>query len=313
MAAPKFSSFDDRVPALSSADLVARKLRRRLLGAAAAVAAAAAVSRIAVAAAGQAASGGARPIEIGLLPYLPTGSLLSAHQGLRSYFQEIFRRPVVLSTAPDFKTFQRRVLNGDFDFVVIGAGPGWQAHLDARYEVVAAARRSLRILVAVAADGPIRRVAELRGGTVAVIDPLTMTSQTTMAILRDQKLEPGRDVVVRHEKTPFNCAQGVVLGEFTAAGIPSVIMPALPVELRQKLRIIHESDEMPGVLFMVRPAADLPTPQEFQAALLRFAETGAGRTFVRELDHDGLVKPDPDRLRVLERFVPETRRVMAEP
>jgi hypothetical protein len=70
---------------------------------------------------------------------------------------------------------------------------------------------------------------------------------------------------------------------------------------------------MPGILFMVRPAADIPKPEDFQTALFRFTETEAGRGYVKEFNHDALLKPDLKALRVLDRFVPETRRLMNLP
>jgi phosphonate transport system substrate-binding protein len=134
-----------------------------------------------------------------------------------------------------------------------------------------------------------------------------------MLMLRDQKLQPRVDVIVRHEKTPFNCAQAVVVGDADAAGFPNVSLPNLPAEIRDKLQIIAESDDMPGILFMVRPAGDSPTAEAFQKALLGFVASEAGRTYLKEFNHDGLSKPDMKALRALDRFVPEIRRLMQRP
>lgn len=255
-----------------------------------------------------------RPIEIGVMPYLPTAKLIAGHQSLRHFFEETFKRPVVLSTAPDFHSFQHRVLAGDFDFTIIGPGPGWQAHLDRKHELVAISRRMVRIYILVARDSPIKSIADLRDKTLATIDPLTVTSQTAMVMLREHKLQPGTDLRIRHEKTPFNSAQALALGEVAAAAFPNVAYPSLPAEIRDKLRILHESEDIPGVLFMVRPAPDMPRPEAFEAALFRFAQdTEAGRAFVREFNHDGLLRPDLKALRVLDRFLPETRRLIAQP
>lgn len=254
------------------------------------------------------------PIEMGILPYLPTASLLAGHQSLRRHFEETFKRPVALSTAPDFRSFQQRVLQGDFDFIIIGPGPGWQAHVDRKHQVIAVSRRRVSVYFLVPHDSPIKSIADLRGKTLATIDPLTVTAQTTMMVLREHKLRPDTDLKIRHEKTPFNCAQAVALGTVAAASFPNVAYQSLPAEIRGELKIMHESDSMPGVLFMVRPAPNMPAPEAFQAALFRFAdETEAGRAFIKELNHDGLAKPDPEALRVLDRFLPETRRIMAQP
>lgn len=286
-------------------------IRRRLLLAATLAVAGAATHRLAAAA--DAAKGLARPIEIGILPYMPTAALLAGHQGLRSHFEEAFKRPAAVSTAPDFHSFQHRVVAGDFDFIIIGPGPGWQAHLDHKYPVVAVSRRMVSIYILVGKGAPLRTLADLRGRTLATIDPMTVTSQTTMLLLREHKLQPGTDVRIRHEKSPFNAAQALALGEVDAAGFPNVAYPSLPHELTDKLRILHESAGMPGVLFMVRPAPDMPSAEAFQAALFGFGETEAGRKYLREFNHDALLKPDPKALRTLDRFVPEIRRLLSTP
>lgn len=285
--------------------------RRRLLRAAALAIAGAATTRLAAAA--DAARGQARPIEIGILPYMPTAALLAGHQGLRKHFEETFKRPVAVSTAPDFHSFQHRVLAGDFDFIIVGPGPGWQAHLDRQYPVVAVSKRMVSIYFLVPKDSPIERIPDLRGRTLSTIDPLTVTAQTTMAHLREHKLQPGVDVKIRHEKTPFNAAQAVALGAVDAATFPNVAYPNLPADIRLKLRILHESEGMPGVLFLMRPAPDMPSAEDFQAALLRFNDTAAGQAYLREFNHDALLKPDLKVLRALDRFVPETRRLMNLP
>jgi phosphonate transport system substrate-binding protein len=284
--------------------------RRRLLLGTAALGSGAVLPRLA---AGADHSGGARPLEIGILPYMPTATLIAGHQALRRYLEERFKRPVALSTAPDFRSFQHRVLAGEFDVAIIGPGPGWQAHLDRGHQVIAVSKRMVRIYILVAKGSPIKNLADLRGTTLATIDPLTVTSQTTMAVLRDSQLQPGTDIQVRHEKTPFNAARALALGEVAAAGFPNVAYPNLPTDIRDKLRILVETDGMPGVLFMARPAPDVPTPEEFQAALFRFVETAEGKAYVKEFNHDGLIRPDPNVLRTLDRFVPETRRLMAGP
>ncbi len=295
------------MPRSGAADL--RAGRRRLLAAVLGFAAGVAVTRRGVATAASAR----RPIEIGLLPYLPTARLLAGHEPLRRHFEQAFQRPVVLSTAPDFKRYQQRVLAGDFDFYLIGPGPGWQAHVDRGHEVVAMSRRPLRILIAARKDGPVRGIGDLRGRTVAVLDPLTVTAQTTVTMLRDHGLEPGRDVAMQYEKIPFNAAQAVSLGEIDAAGLPDVILPTFPESIRAKLAIVARSEEMPAVLFMARSSREAPSPAEFRSALFAFAETPGGRAFLREFNHDGLMRPDPRMLRPLDRFLAETRRAMSEP
>jgi len=255
-----------------------------------------------------------RPIEIGLMPYMQTARLLETHQSLRRHIEATFKRPAVLSTAADFLSFQRRVLRGDFDLVLTGGNLAWQAWLDARMMPVAVAKKFVVVQIVVHKDSRITAVAGLRGKTVATVDPITTVAQTTVLLLRDGGLEAGRDVQLRHEKTPFNSAQAVVFDEAAAAGFPSISFHALTPDIRSKLRVIAESAPLPGVIFVSRMAPDIPSPEQFQAALFRYAQdTPEGRAYIKDLGHDGLLKPDFKRLKVLDSLVPEIRRLLANP
>jgi len=290
--------------------MAARQFRRHLL-----LGAAGLLAGVVVVPHASGADAGAKvtAIEVGILPYLPTATLIGGHEALRHHLEDTFKRPVAVSTAPDFRSFQRRVLDGEFDFTIIGPGPGRQAQLDRDHQVVAMSKQLVRVFILVRKDSRINAMTELRGQTLATIDPLTVTAQMTAAMLRDHGLTPGIDVSIRYDKVPFNTVQSLVLGEVAAASFPNVSYAKLPAEIRDKVRVLRQSEDIPGMLFMVRPAADMPTPEEFQATLFRFAETDAGRTYLQAFGHEGLIKPDPAALRALDRFVPETRRLLAAP
>ncbi len=248
------------------------------------------------------------------MPYMPTAQLLATHQALRRHIEEAFGRPARLSSAPDFRVFQTRVLRGDFDLVLTGPSIGWQAYLDAGMHPIAVSKKLVIVQIVVARDSPIKSVADLRGKTVATIDAITTTSQITVRLLHQAGLEAGRDVQLRHERTPFNSAQAVVLGEAAAAGFPNVSLQALTPEIRDRLRIIKESTPVPGVMFISRKAADIPSPEKFQEALFGFAQdTPEGRDYIKVLGHEGLLRPDFKFLGVLDDLVPEVRRIMAGP
>jgi phosphonate transport system substrate-binding protein len=259
------------------------------------------------------ASGRLRPLEFGVVPYLPTARLLTVFEPLRAHFAAALQRHVAMTTAPDFKRFQRRVLDGEFDVYFIGPGPGWQAHRDRDHLVLGIAKRKLRIFLLVQKAGPIGQLVDLRGKTVAMIDPLTVTAQVTAAVLKESGLRPGIDVMLRTEKTPFNAAQAVALGEAAAAACPDVAYPDFPVELRDQLHILYRSEDLPGGLLMARPAADLPAPALIQKVVLEFSDSAAGANFGKASGQGGFVLPDPRTLVSLDRFLPETRRVMSEP
>lgn len=249
-----------------------------------------------------------RPIEIGVMPYLSTAKLIAGHQPLRRYIEETYRRPAVLSTAPDFPTFHQRTLAGQYDLVITGPPLAWEAQKAGKTAIIAVADRALRIITVVAKDSPIRSIAQLRGKVAGVLPPPSFAPAIFADVLSEHGLKAGVDVELHYDKTPYNSVKAAAMGDIAAAAYPTVSLPSLPKDLLEQVRTIHVSPEFPAVTFSVRRAPDLPPPEDFQAVLLRFVrDTEEGRGFVREFGHDGLSAPDMKALRILDRFLPEAR------
>ena len=177
--------------------------------------------------------------------------------------------------------------------------------------LVAVSDRMLRIVFLVAAGSPLSRIENLRGSVVATIAPMTITAQVAADALAAHGLRPGHDVVLRHDRTPFNTVQSVLLGEAAAAAFPDVSLPALPADMRDQVHVIYRSRELPSIAFLARRSADLPDVDEIRQAILRFArETAEGREFVKAFGYDGLHAPDFRALRLLDRYLPELKRQM---
>jgi phosphonate transport system substrate-binding protein len=263
---------------------------------------------LAAAAAPLARAAASRPLQIGVMPYLSTAKLIAGHQPLRHHIEKTFGRPAVLSTAPDFPTFQQRTLAGEYDLVVTGPPLAWAAYKAGIVMPVAIATRPLRVFVAVARNSPIQSVTELRGKTVGVLPPPSFAPAILTDILRSHGLVAGTDVELHHDKTPYNSVKAVTIGELAAAAYPSVSMSSLPQELLDQVRTIHTSADFPAVIFCARLAPDLPSPEAIQAALFAFVrDTAEGKTFVQEFGHDALAAPDLRALKILDRFLPDAR------
>lgn len=249
-----------------------------------------------------------RPLEIGVMPYLSTAQLIAGHQGLRHHIEKTFSRPATLSTAPDFPTFQKRTLAGKYDLVVTGPPLAWAAHKAGIMRPIAIAARPLRIVVVVAKASPVRRLADLRGQAVGVLPPPSFAPAILTDILREHGLQPGADVELRYDRTPYNSVKAAILGELAAAAYPTVSLPSLPAELLDQVRTLHTSIDYPAAVMCIRLAPDLPTPMEMQAALFNFVRnTPEGKTFVREFGHDGLLAPDLEAMKILDRFLPNAQ------
>ncbi len=248
-----------------------------------------------------------RPFELGIVPYLPTTTLVTAYQPLRTQLEVTLKRPVVLTTAPDFVTFLERCLRKEYDAIILGPGLGRFVQLEAGYQPVAVTKRNIKALVIVDRNAPYESIKDLGGKRVAMLEPILILSQLGKEVFRKAGMQPERDYRILVVKTPSNAVHTVLQGE-AEAGITTVnLIPQLADEIKHRLRILAESRDIPGLMFMLLPA-NQGQHLRLQEALLHFEHTEAGRKFVQTLDMDGLRIPGRDEMKAMDSFLPEYRK-----
>lgn len=247
-----------------------------------------------------------RPLELGVVPYLPTPSLFAAYQPLRAHLEESLQRPVALTTAPDFVTFLERCLRREYDAIVLGPGLGRFAQAEAGFQPLVVTKRNIKALVIVERHASHAGLKDLSGKRVAMLDPMIGLSQLGKEVFLQSGMLPERDYRIQVVKSPSNAVHAVLQGEAEAGVTTTNLIPQLADDMRRRLRIIAESREIPGLVFMLRPSASLGAAQ-MQETLLQFAGSEAGRRFSEELALDGLRIPTEREMRAMDSFLPEIR------
>lgn len=248
-----------------------------------------------------------RPFELGVVPYLPTTNLVIAYQPLRAHLEKELKRPVVLSTAPDFIAFLERCLRKEYDAIVLGPGLGRFTQIEAGYQPLVVTKRNVKALVVVERNAPYASLRELSGKRVAMLDPMIVLSQLGREAFRQSGMEAERDYRIRLVKTPSNVVHAVLQGEAEAGVTTANLVPQLAEDMKHRLRVLAESREIPGLMFMLQPTPALGTDQA-RSMLMRFEKTAAGRKFLDDLAMDGLRMPREREIKSLDVFQPEFRK-----
>lgn len=248
-----------------------------------------------------------RPFELGVVPYLPTTKLVMAYQPLRGHLENELKRPVVLSTAPDFVTFLERCLRKEYDAIVLGPGLGRFVQIEAGYQPLAVTSRNIKAIIIVERHAPHTRLKDLSGKRVAMLDPMIVLSQLGRETFRQSGMQPDRDYRIRIVKTPSNAAHAVLQGEVEAGVTTANLVPQLAEDMKHRLRVLAESREIPGLMFMLQPTPALRIDQA-RDILMRFEKTEAGRQFIDAMVMDGLRKPSEREIKSLDVFLPEFRK-----
>ena len=151
--------------------------------------------------AGRAAAAADAPLRIGLAPFLSPVALLAAYRPMREQLERTLARPVEMVTAKDFAALIDATRRGDYDAVLLPAHLARLAVADWRFEPLANVNEPVIVQVLVRADGPIRRVSDLRGGKAGMLDALSLTATVGRQWLQEQGLSTSVTVVARSQRS----------------------------------------------------------------------------------------------------------------
>lgn len=220
-----------------------------------------------------------RPLQFGLLPYVSTRKLFTYYTPLKDYLQRTLGRKVIMSTAPDFKTYIARARRGDYDLYHTAPHFAAQAEQAFGYRRVSRFLRELDGSILVAKDGPIHRAEDLRGRTMRTPDALAIITFLGEQWLQENGLRPNVDVEVRYSPSHNNAILAVARGEAEAAVTSAAVFEKMPAEVRDKLRILTSTHKVPHMMFMAGPHLSAEEVSRLRQAMLAFTAQGPGQAF----------------------------------
>jgi len=250
-------------------------------------------------------------IEIAVLPYFSSRTLLLQYEPLRAFVEARLHRPTYLATAHDYRTFVERTQQRAYPFVVTGPHLGRLAQVDAGYRPLLGWKSNLQGVVLVRADGALRSLADLRGRSMATPPALAVTTMLGLDALAAAGLSPD-DVRTVAQPTHNAAVLAVLRGEHDAALVWTKTLATLDSETRGQLRPIDYTKILPTAsLFLASPVLAEDEAAALREALLAFSDTAEGRAFLARSDYEGLVPVGPGELAYLDRFLEPTRRALA--
>ncbi len=252
----------------------------------------------------------ARTLRLGLLPITSTRVLLKNYQHVESYLERRLGLAVELESAPDFQTFHRNTLDRRYDLIVTAPHLGRHAQSDAGYVPLARYSAPHRTLIMMSKARPVRKVEELRGGSLASIDSLTLASSDSAAWLRARGLQAGADYAVVTTPTPASAAHALVNGQaILAVSSPQGVMNT-PAELREQIEVFASLPEMPSLMWLGHARVG-PLLPHVKAALLAFAADSVDApAFFEATGYQGLRDVQPAELQAVDVHLARLRGLM---
>jgi len=220
------------------------------------------------------------PYSFGVVPHFEQRMLFSIW---RPILEELSRRTGIeleLEATLSVPEFERALEGGRFDFVYTNPYHIFRERRRQGYVPLVRDYVPLRGLVVVAKDSPVRSVQDLAGKTLAVPSPNAIGASL---LVRADLLRRGIRVVMVNAKTHSSAFVHVATGLTAAGGGVDKTLREQPAELRDALRIVYETREIPSHPVSAHPRVPLETRRRVQRALLELAATPEGASLLAKV------------------------------
>jgi phosphonate transport system substrate-binding protein len=231
-------------------------------------------------------------LELGIAPFLPPRLLAQNYQPMRAFLEQHLGKPVIIVTAPDYKTFYARTQHRDYPVVITVANAAYLAYAEAGYLPMLRPVIDTRPVLVVPKNSNLTTIQMLRGKTIALPDPLAIVAMQAVPMLREAGLYPGKDVQLVHLTNHSNAVNHVIAGEVAAAIVSDRALLQMPAATQAAVRVIDtwEKGAAPGVVYLTNPSLSPQRVAQLSQAILKYVrDTPEGREFIKKLGYGDLV------------------------
>ncbi|HQM45661.1 MAG TPA: phosphate/phosphite/phosphonate ABC transporter substrate-binding protein [Smithellaceae bacterium] len=243
---------------------------------------------------------------VGVAPHTSARVILSMYQPLRQHLEQMLGYPVDIVTAPDFNEFARRGLAGDYDLAVTTAHLARLFQMDAGYIPFLTYKADFKSVVVVAANGAIRKPADLKNAIVVGLGPSSQVTLWGVQWLQDKKVAVKS---IRYVSASDSEAQLVLSGDASAAFMSLTNFQNLMPRVRNQLRMMAQSKSMPGRIYVLN-ARHASNQKKIEAALWSFAETSEAKKYFENNRLEGYRTLKPKELTPMDAYAAKVRSIL---
>jgi phosphonate transport system substrate-binding protein len=252
------------------------------------------------------------PLEMGVLPNISARVLLAQYQSMREYLAREAKRPVQVSTAPNWTTFHQRTLALDYDVVVTAANLARVAQIDRGYVPLLSYAPDIKAMLAYATKRPIKGAEDLRGETLVLSNPQSLVTLRGMQWLAENGLQRDKDFKTTNTPTDDSVGNVVLRGDAIAAMLSGGEYRVIPEAIRSQLQVLTIFAEVPGFIILASPKLAEGDQRAIKESLLSFAGgSEEGKAFFATTGFAGIRELNARLMESIDPYVDATRRVLS--
>lgn len=253
-----------------------------------------------------------RTLVVGLMPYLSTRTLMANYQPVADALQQSLKQPVTLLTAPNFDVFVERVLNGDYDVALLAPHYARLAIKEYGYAPLLLHKAPIRGILVTGKDAPLKSFDELRGQSIAIVDRSALIVIAGALTLAENGLKENQDYRFVETVTHSSALHNAISGKARAALVSHSTLVLAGPELQQGAQVWRDIAQIPGQFYVAHNRLPPARQHAIKAALLAFEKSPEGIQFFEKTKHGGFREPSMEDNTLLDRTLPETRKLLGK-
>ena len=229
-------------------------------------------------------------LKFGVVPYLTARRLATLYEPVRGFFERELSQPVRLLSAPDYATHLDRLRAHEYDLVADSLPIARLAQRELGYLPLARTVAPLQTVLVVASESPIKKLADLRNKTIVVSDRIAALTIVGLRFLRDNGLQPNKDVAVRVAGSHANAIQRVLAGDAVAAIVSQTTLKQIEPALASRVKVMLELPQaLSAVVYAASPKLATKAKNLSQNLIDFASQDPSGKAFIEALGHRGLL------------------------
>lgn len=219
---------------------------------------------------------------VGVVPQFEARRIAEIWQPLLDEISQQSGIKLQLKASSSIPVFEKQLAAGEFDFAYMNPYHAVVAYDQQGYiPLLRDTGRSLFGVIVVRKDSPIQTVNELNGETVAFPSPNALGAALLPRAEFDRKfnIKINELYVKSHSSVYLN----VLLGKAAAGGGVQKTLAQQPEKIRNQLRVLYKTTEVPAHPITVHPRIDRAIQDKVKAAFITLGNSDKGRNLLKNI------------------------------
>lgn len=236
----------------------------------------------------------ARPIKLGVYPYINANKLRHDNEVVMQYVLQHTGIHVNIYVASDYLEFVQWAQSEQLDLLISPAHFSLLLTKNHHYSPIAQHNRPVQVVLISLKDQPINHIEQLPGHRLAISDRYSLVSLMAMDLIRKSAHVKLADIDIIDKKNHDRSILSVLNKESSAGFISRSVLKALPKDTTDRLYVLALSGELPADMILAHARLLAHKDDRIRQFSQQFRQLYHQGTPARLKEHRVLLTVDPD-------------------